>query len=318
MDNVLFSIIIPFYNCKETILHNISSLKKQKQHSFEVIFVDDCSTDYSKKLIIRELKDKKINYKILKTNNNSGPGVARNIGIKEARGKYLLFIDADDWIEDNTLQILSKYIEEDYDLILFDYYKVYKNKKYICKDLKINYGSVNSKLLLSLSNYGVTRKLIKKEIFQKNSIYFPNWRHGEDIYVELELVNCSKKIIYINNPLYNYFQNPNSISNSTTSNVKFYQELFEHFELIYKEKDVFFYNRIALDLFYNTIILFLKNNLSKYDFKQYLKEIKHKYPTILKKFDKKYFTNKQLIVIYLSFYKQVWLLYILEKIKEKI
>ena len=99
---ILVSVIIPCYNSERYIVQSIESVIMQTFQQWEMIIVDDCSTDNSADIIKKyEAKDFRIRY--LKTNEPSGsPSIPRNIGIREARGRYIAFLDSDDiWLPSN-------------------------------------------------------------------------------------------------------------------------------------------------------------------------------------------------------------------------
>ena len=99
------SVIIPCFNAEEYIVRCVEKLEEQTFKSFEVIIVDDCSNDNSVKLL-EEVRDKSsADISIIKLEKNSGPGVARNVGIKNARGRYLAFCDIDDYYDPHFLRI---------------------------------------------------------------------------------------------------------------------------------------------------------------------------------------------------------------------
>ena len=94
----LVSIIIPVYNAEKYIKQTIETIKGQVYGNWEAVFVDDCSTDKSAEIIKKDVSNK---IKIIKLNKNSGPAIARNIGIEVSEGKYVCFLDADDlWKKD--------------------------------------------------------------------------------------------------------------------------------------------------------------------------------------------------------------------------
>ena len=104
-----FSIIIPVYNVDKYLEHCLDSIVGQDFSSYELICVDDGSTDQSLN-ILKTYQDKHPQIRI-KSIENSGTAVARNEGIKMSKGYYLLFVDSDDWIEPNTLEILNNYLK---------------------------------------------------------------------------------------------------------------------------------------------------------------------------------------------------------------
>jgi teichuronic acid biosynthesis glycosyltransferase TuaG len=97
----LISIIIPVYNAEKYIKQTIKTIKAQTYKNWEAIFVDDCSKDKSAGIIKKEESDK---IKLIKLKKNSGPAIARNIGIEVSKGKYICFLDADDLWESNKLE----------------------------------------------------------------------------------------------------------------------------------------------------------------------------------------------------------------------
>ena len=98
MENIKFSIIIPAYNCENYISKCLESIFNQSYKNFEVIVVDDCSTDKT-----FEILKKYTNIKLLSTPVNSRQGTARNIGLDVCTGDYILFVDSDDSLYDNTV-----------------------------------------------------------------------------------------------------------------------------------------------------------------------------------------------------------------------
>ena len=89
----LVSIIIPVYNAEKYIKQTIETIKGQVYGNWEAVFVDDCSTDKSAEIIKKDVSNK---IKLIKLNKNSGPAIARNIGIEVSEGKYVCFLDADE------------------------------------------------------------------------------------------------------------------------------------------------------------------------------------------------------------------------------
>ena len=116
------SIIIPMYNAAGHIVRCLSSIAKQNisQDEYEVIMVDDCSTDNSYFIAERFETDFK-NFKVVKTEHNSGPGGARNRGVKEATGEYLFLVDCDDYIPEHGLERIFSVLEKNTDIVLYPY-----------------------------------------------------------------------------------------------------------------------------------------------------------------------------------------------------
>ena len=104
------SVIIPIFNVEPYIHQCLESIAKQSLRELEIICIDDGSTDNSAK-IVQEYVKRDARFKLISI-ENSGPGIARNTGIKNATGKYIVFIDPDDWYpNDNTLSTIFSKIE---------------------------------------------------------------------------------------------------------------------------------------------------------------------------------------------------------------
>ena len=102
-DPSLISVIVPVYNSAHLITRLLESLVQQSYKAFEVLICDDGSTDNLKEII--ELYESKLNIRYFKNKNFGGPAVSRNIGIKNSKGKFLAFVDADDWWKRDKLKI---------------------------------------------------------------------------------------------------------------------------------------------------------------------------------------------------------------------
>ena len=105
------SVIIPCFNAEIYIPRCIEKLEQQTFKSFEVVIVDDCSSDNSVELLRKIEKKTSLECLIIELNKNSGPGNARNIGIENARGNYVSFCDIDDYYEPDFLKIMYEEIK---------------------------------------------------------------------------------------------------------------------------------------------------------------------------------------------------------------
>lgn len=215
MENYLITIIIPIYNAEKYLGKTIESVLSQTYNRWELILVDDGATDETPRICKNyEQKDKRIRYIKQK---KSGVSVARNKGLENANGEFICFIDADDYIEENMLELYIKVYEEyKYDLIVSGYFsevhinkkirsdKVYiKNKGYKNIDeLKEDFVLLWDKHLL----YNIWNKLYKKEIIKKYNIKFPKENWGEDIQFNREYLLRINTIYNMENCLYHYIR----------------------------------------------------------------------------------------------------------------
>lgn len=198
------SIIIPVYNVFEWLDQCLESVMNQTFSDFEVILIDDGSTDGSElKCREWEKKDGRIS---LISKSNEGPSKARNLGLQRAAGTYLAFLDADDWIDRRYLEIMYKHITEtDADLVECDVYRV--NSETGIKTYRVCSGCMGRDYTLKEHmKYGYTaiwKCLFKKELFIKNDITFPDC-HSEARAVYPLLLALSNRVENVHEALYYY------------------------------------------------------------------------------------------------------------------
>lgn len=221
----LISVIIPAYNAEQYIGRCILSVLSQTYENLEIIIVDDGSTDNTKMICNTfARKDKRIK---LFSKDNGGTSSARNLGLMYAQGKYISFLDNDDWIEPSFYETLQRLIvEESADLSIVSYNQVFEDTKVAKLDSEkiCTYDKKGAivELLLDevLQNY-VWNKLYKKELF--DGIKFPENIIYDDINVMSDIFQRCEKIVSYEYPLYNYRYRENSIINSR-SHKKFEDE----------------------------------------------------------------------------------------------
>lgn len=225
------SIIIPVYNAEHHIRNTVKSLLTQKNVSYEIILVDDGSTDGSSTLC-DELCNRSENVRCFHI-KNGGPGKARNLGIKVACGKYIGFCDADDIPHDNMYGILFNTITSNScDYCLCDIYterdgrnfgfpwegdQLFENHK-VCDVLLASMLGNRSDDELEVPVWGSSvRALYKKELLMQHNVWFPeNIRFAEDLVFNVRyLVHCSRSYV-LNQVLYRYTFNKESLMNSYT------------------------------------------------------------------------------------------------------
>ena len=110
-DNIIISIVIPVYNTEKYISRCIESIVEQGLENYELIIVDDCSIDHSYQ-ILKDWKEKHSQIKLFQNEKNMGAGFTKNKGLNLCTGKYICFVDSDDWIKKNSLKSLLELAEE--------------------------------------------------------------------------------------------------------------------------------------------------------------------------------------------------------------
>ena len=127
---MFFSIIVPCYNSETFILKTTSMLSQQSFKDFEVVFIDDCSSDHTFDVLVSISKNVPYETKILKNEKNSGPGITKGVGVDNSKGDYVLFMDSDDWFEPEALQLLYMHLQtHPSDIVFFDAYRAYDTGK---------------------------------------------------------------------------------------------------------------------------------------------------------------------------------------------
>lgn len=201
------SIILPAYNVEEYIDECISSILSQTYKDFEVIIVNDGSDDLTlEKAMTWNEKDYRI--KVI-NQENQGAGASRNVGLRAASGKYIVFVDPDDFCHHLLLEKLYKTINKfDSDIAICDYYELINNTELrkCMIDIKQNkkLSILEDKSILYKVNPQPWNKIFKKKLLNENQIIFPEKYRNEDLYVIYSSILISSSIVRIDEPLYYY------------------------------------------------------------------------------------------------------------------
>lgn len=196
------SIIVPIYNASKYLEKCLDSLINQTKKELEFILINDGSTDNSEE-IIKKYKDKRIKYF---KNENRGIGKTRNFGIEKSSGKYLMFLDSDDYLETNACEVLYEKVEkESLDLLVFDYYRVEKTSTEEVKipSFKTSNIKENKDLLLNI-NLGPCNKIYKSDLIKNNNIKFDEKLKYEDTLFVIKTIYNAKKVAKLDQVLHYY------------------------------------------------------------------------------------------------------------------
>lgn len=253
----LISIVVPVYNVEKYLKQCVYSLINQSYKNIEIILVNDGSKDRSGE-ICNELEklDKRI--KIV-NKKNEGLGLARNTGLEYVNGEYVTFIDSDDYADENLIQELYnavqsykadtsiggfKRVNNDGKTLFKEAYEnhVYEDKEIINNLLTRMIGSSPEKSdAIRMSVWNV---LYSMDIINDNNLKFCSEREfiSEDILFNLEYYKLSQKVVVINNSLYNYRVNQESLTkkyrvDKFKSCKKLYNELYKKIKMIYNDDD---------------------------------------------------------------------------------
>lgn len=238
----LISIVIPIYNAEKYLEECLNSIKSQTYKNFEVIMVNDGSKDDSETICMNFLRsDSRFRY--LKK-ANGGVSSARNLGLDNVKGDYITFIDADDWVDENYLDLLITTVKKNHSDIVVSSYKQFNNidvfylraytiqEKYLLNFEKMNrddFLTIFPKLMsINVCFNNAVAKLFRKELV-KNLRFDTSIKYGEDLDFYFRLYLNVDSISYVDEPTYVYRMH----GDSTTSN--FNQEHAEQELSIFKQ-----------------------------------------------------------------------------------
>lgn len=213
---IAVSVVIPIYNSAPFLRKCLDSVACQTFKDFEVLMIDDGSTDSSEE-IAREFAEKHENFKVF-TQENKGVSCARNEGIRRARGEYLAFIDSDDFVSPDFLQSLYNLaVRSGAPIASCNYFHYYPGKNISKrKRFQLKSGVYSSEKFLAVllkdvrAHYYLWNKLFKRSLFLENKIELPDMCF-EDVLPTLQLVYCAGKVAIENKEYYYYTQRKTSL-----------------------------------------------------------------------------------------------------------
>lgn len=287
MNKVKVSVIVPVYNVEPYLEKCLTSLVAQTLKDIEIIIVNDGSPDNSQKIIDKFEKK----YKQIKsyTKENGGLSDARNYGIEKSHGKYIAFLDSDDFVSETMYQeMYDKAISGNYDMVVCDLNYVYDDKTvYVKSNIECDTNDIK-KVMLNLYP-AAWNKIFKRELFDtgirfKKSVWFED---VEFIYRMLPYIN---NIGVIHKPFNQYVQRPGSITNTINKKLYHYIDNWNGIISFYKENNLYDEYKQELEYSYVRYIYatFVKQ-ASKYNYDDYMlavdtaiKNVKKNFPSYKK------------------------------------
>ena len=270
MENKKVSIIVPVYNVELYIEDCLNSLLNQTYSNYEIILINDGSTDNSIE-ICSKYNDQKIK---IYNQNNKGVSIARNVGISLATGQYIMFVDADDMVSEKYIENLIKSIEEtNTDMVVCGYTKekaelVNKKNSQEIKGEIINANTMLENMMENNLQEGyLWNKIFKKSIINDNSLEFKEdvnvW---EDLYFVIEYLSKSDKIFAINEKLYYYRTregsavNRKETSTDLVGKVKILELILKNYNLIINNKNYYGIKRMYVTVLLKYLLQIKKDN----------------------------------------------------------
>jgi glycosyltransferase involved in cell wall biosynthesis len=230
------SVILPTYNCANFLPHSIQSILSQTYDSYEIIVVDDGSTDNTKEVLNPFMQ--RISY--IKLEQNKGLPAARNIGIKSALGKYIAFIDADDiWLPEK-LQTDIKYFEthSEISMVYSKHINIEENGRHLDGDTRKRLPSGNIFIqLFSEQNFIITSSVVvKKDVFETTGLFDEQLFNCQDWDMWLR-ITFYFKVAGINKTLVKYRHNPHSLSKNRNNVLKYQKAVIDKTYNSFKGKE---------------------------------------------------------------------------------
>ena len=268
--NPKVSIIISAYNVEKYLRQCLDSAINQTLKDIEIICVNDGSTDTSLEILKEYVrKDNRIN---LIDQKNEGAGAARNTGLDAANGKYVHFLDGDDWLERDAMEILhDKAVSDDLDILKFDRFTYNDTtggssrlEYFDGKQLPNVFSSKSIPFIFNIASSTAWNKLYRHSFLKEKNIRFQNLKTCNDIYFAFAAIALADRVSIINKPLISWRVNH---ANSTTSNrgvhwecIFFaYEKLREDLKYIFdKNPDLEgsfqnkFFNHFCYEFYYST------------------------------------------------------------------
>ncbi len=227
------SIIIPVYNGEKYLSRCLDSIINQTYTNFEIIAINDGSTDNSKQILEEYANKYKSFFKYIEQ-SNSGIAITRNNGLKMVTGEYITFMDDDDFLDLDYFETYMKYANEyNLDVIVGGFKRPNSSGK-IIKKVNLPTGEKESKWA-KFRYLTPWAKIYKTSYINENNIKFLDINVGEDLYFELQALLMTDKIKVIDYAGYNWFYNEKSVSNTIHKNIRqvdFYRLLNENYNIL--------------------------------------------------------------------------------------
>lgn len=226
---IKITVIIPVYNVEAFVARCLNSVIKQSLFNIEIICIDDKSTDNSLN-IIEEYSNRDTRIICIQNKVNRGLSYTRNVGLRQAKGEYILFLDSDDAIVDGSLEKLYKVaVSQNYQIVFFDFINKYESE---CLQRRLNYKDkdrsklegewTGSRLFIEMvqtedMHAQAWLKLYRRDFLLENELFFHEGIMHEDIPYAVKAMFKADKVFFIGDKLYEWWRREGSITTAKTS-----------------------------------------------------------------------------------------------------
>ncbi len=335
------SFIVPIYNVAGWLPQCLDSLLAQPEPAMEILLVDDGSTDESL-AVCREYEKKDSRIQVFHQ-SNQGANVARNKGLAEAEGKWVCFIDGDDWIEETFCSALDEYFSSSYDVILYSYYNVNGDVKKRAPSgsdriefQEKDFPELQIALLNRLGPYKYNHnclnpvscwnKVYRREFLMENQIRFvPEIQKLQDLTFNIQVYEHARSGLYVNKALYNYRFNPASVTNRYQPDIVHKFDVIHEFltpfikdkqapifESAYRER-VATHSRTCVVLYFCNVKNKNSYSVRRKEFLRFLE--KEPYATAIRNVDLKHFPIREKLLSWAIRQKQFWICELLTRLQ---
>lgn len=258
----LVSVIMPTFNSSRFLVMSIESILSQTYTHLELLIVDDCSSDKKTIDILNSFAQKDTRVKVVFLNVNGGPGVARNVAIKKARGQYIAFCDSDDRWAPNKLEVQICAMSKGGYALCCSSYLIYDNEG--------NYKGIN------LAPQKITFRMMKCDnkvgcltaIYDRKALgrkfFMPNIRKRQDWALFLDILNTCKVALGIKEPLAYYLKREDSLSSKKLSLVKYNIAIYRNCMHFSKFKSLAYFAFFFLPTYMTKVV---KQKMDSYKYK---------------------------------------------------
>lgn len=240
----LITVIIPIYNCEKYIKQAIESVKKQSFKKWEMIIIDDNSTDNSLEIVEKNILDVKEKVMIIKLKQNQGVAISRNLGIEKAKGKYIAFLDGDDIWEKEKLEKQVEFMNDNNYEFTYTGFKYLKDKK--TKSVKApKYFTYKKELKNTMILTSTV--MLDVEKLGKDIIKMPNIKRGQDTATWWQILKKGYIAYGLNEQLTYYRQVENSLSHNKIKASKRTWDLYRKVEKFGILKSLYYFCFYAIN-----------------------------------------------------------------------
>ena len=309
---VKISVIVPIYNVEKQLSRCLESILKQEENDLEIILVNDGSPDNSGE-IAKEYATRYPDKILYFEKENGGLSDARNFGIKHSSGKYLAFVDSDDYITENLFKDLAPYMEADYDMVKFKISVINEDGSVINKNYSPIFENKSGEEAFDiLYKSDVMTEvawgyIYKREFFVNNNFEFAKGLYHEDFgLIPLVLIKASK-VASTDVFRYNYVQTKTSITRGNEElRYRRAEDLLKHYDYMLEKIKKYNVSKITkqnIKIYYTNCIILELNNLNDEEQRRYIKQIrKRKMVNNIKARNLKQFIKKLILTCNIKLY----------------